>query len=104
MKNIRKFYGEVTVRVNNLNYEDYFYEFTVEYYKTLNEFNKTKNNKFGIELIKKIKIEKNEIIERKEINNFLDSEEKADKLLEILKRNKVTPISVEEVINDLQFK
>lgn len=103
MKNIRKFYGEVTVRISNYENENYFYDFIVEYYKVFNKCDNTKKKKFGIEVIKRIKVENNEILERKEIDNFIDSEEKVDKLLEILKRNKVTPISVEDVIRDLYF-
>ena len=97
MKNIRKFYGEIVVKVEKIDYEKNFYEFIVEYYKIFHE-NSKKN---GIEVIKKIKIENDEIIERKEVDDILDSEEKADKLLEILKRNKVTPIALKDVIDDL---
>ena len=75
----------------------------MEYYKTINIFNNDKCSKFGIEVIKKIKIENGEIIEKKEVNNFLDEEEKVDKLLYILKRNKVTPVCLEEVIEDLKW-
>ena len=97
MKNIRKFYGEIVVKVEKIDYEKNFYEFIVEYYKIFHE----KSKKIGIEVIKKIKIENDEIIERKEVDDILDSEEKADKLLEILKRNKVTPIALKDVIDDL---
>ena len=97
MKNIRKFYGEIVVKVEKIDYEKNFYEFIVEYYKIFHENSK----KIGIEVIKKIKIENDEIIERKEVDDILDSEEKADKLLEILKRNKVTPIALKDVIDDL---
>ena len=51
--------------------------------------------------MKIVEFENNQIIERKEIDNIFDNEEKIDKLLELLKRNKVTPISVEEIIADI---
>ena len=103
MENIRKFYGDTIVKLDNLNYKNYFNEFKVEYYKTFNNEKENENSKFGIAVIKKIKIENNEITEKKEIDGFLDTEEKADKLLYILKRNKVTPICVEDVIEDLKW-
>ena len=90
MKNIRKFYGDTIVKLDNLDYKNCFNEFKVEYYKTANL--ESENLKYGIAVIKRIKIENNEITEKKEIDSFLDTEEKADKLLYILKRNKVTPV------------
>ena len=68
MKNIRKFYGEIVVKVEKIDYEKNFYEFIVEYYKIFHENSK----KIGIEVIKKIKIENDEIIERKEVDDILD--------------------------------
>ena len=103
MENIRKYYGDTLVKLNGYNSKSYFNEFKVEYYKIIDITDDDKCSKFGIEVIKKIKIENGEIIEKKEIKNFLDEEEKADKLLFILKRNKVTPVCMEEVIEDLKW-
>ena len=103
MNNIRKFYGDTIVRLDNLDYKNCFNEFKVEYYKIINYEEENEQIKFGISVIKRIKIENNEIVEKKEINSFLDTEEKADKLLYILKRNKVTPVCVEDVIEDLKW-
>ena len=99
MKNTRKFYGEVTVRLND--FINAYDEFKVEYYKIENYLAETNNKKYGIEVLKIIEFENNKIIERKEIDNIFDNEENIDKLLEVLKRNKVTPISVEEIIADI---
>lgn len=101
MKNIREFYGDTIVKLDNYEYKNCCSEFKVEYYKIKNSIKE--NNKFGIEVIKRVKIQDNEIIEKKKIDNFLDSEEKADKLLYILKRNKVTPICVEDVVDDFKW-
>lgn len=102
MKNIRKLFGETKVKLEEWNYQNYYDEFKVEYYKIENL--EKDNRRFGIEVLKKTKYKNNVIIERRKIENFLNTEEKVDKLLKILKRNRVTPIAVEDVIDDLKFK
>lgn len=104
MKNIRKLYGNTIIRLDNLNFNDCTNEFKIEYYKIVNLEKTTEDNKFGIEVLKRTMLENNEIIEKKEILNFLDTEEKADRLLNILQRNKVTPISVEDIVEDFKFE
>lgn len=103
MKNIRKFYGDAIIKLNNLDFEDCFDELKIEYYKIINVANEKEDAKYGIEVLKRTKFENDEIIERKSIANFLDTEEKADELLKILQKNKVTPISVEDIVEDLNF-
>lgn len=67
--------------------------FRIEYYKI-------KEEKYGIEIIKKCK---NESIENKEIRMIEKDEKKINNLLNILKRNKVTPIEVEYILEDLNY-
>ncbi len=99
MKYIRKLYGKVTIKLDD--FINKYDEFKVEYYKIENYLAEPNSKKYGIEVLKIVEFENNQIIERKEIDNIFDNEEKIDKLLELLKRNKVTPISVEEIIADI---
>ena len=56
---------------------------------------------YGIEIFK-TKYKGDEIFtEKAEINNITSDENTIEMLLEILKRNEVTPVSAEEVIQDL---
>ena len=72
----------------------------LEYYETHNQAEKNER-KYGIEVIKK-KHEKEKInIETKVINNISNEEKDVNKLLEILMINKVTPITVDDIISDI---
>ena len=72
----------------------------LEYYET---HNLAENNerKYGIEIVKTK--EKNEKfnIESKVINNISNEEQEVNKLLNILMLNKVTPVSVDDIISDI---
>ena len=70
------------------------------YYETHNLAEKNER-KYGIEVIKK-KDEKEKFnIETKVINNISNEEKDVNKLLEILMINKVTPITVDDIISDI---
>ena len=72
----------------------------LEYYKT-NNLTKTDDKKYGIAVLKR-DIKKNESnIETKIVNNISNEENTISRLLEILMINKVTPISVDDVISDI---
>ena len=72
----------------------------LEYYETHNLAEKNERE-YGIEIVKKK--EKNEKfnIKSKIINNISNEEQKVNKLLTILMINKVTPISVDDIISDI---
>lgn len=106
MKDLREFYGDTVIDKSEYNELDVEYKIELEYYKTKkNEKNsrnlKHKDELFGLEIIKKEIIGERTSIESKEFKNIVDTEEKVDKILEILITNKVTPICVNEVLEDL---
>ena len=72
----------------------------LEYYETHNLAEKNER-KYGIEIVKTK--EKNEKfnIESKVINNISNEEQEVNKLLNILMLNKVTPVSVDDIISDI---
>lgn len=72
----------------------------LEYYETHYLADKH-GRKYGIEVVKKKRRNEKFNIETKIVNNLSSKEKEVDKLLEILMLNKVTPISVDDVISDI---
>ena len=103
MKNIRKFYGDTIIKLEDLQEGKLNNKFKIEYYQMETSITDASHlNQYGIEILKK-SLETDEILERKEIMDITNIEEKINNLLDILYRNKVTPISVIDVIDDLQY-
>lgn len=75
-------------------------KFELEYYETTNSAEENKR-KFGIEVVKKKDEDEKFNIESKIVNNISNEENKIKSLLKILMLNKVTPISVDDVISDI---
>ena len=72
----------------------------VEYYETSNLVEEN-GRKYGIEVVKKEKGNKKFNIESKIVNNISNEEKHINNLLKILMLNKVTPISVDDIISDI---
>ena len=80
------------------------YPIKLEYYKTQTNEEKVKNVndiKYGIEVIKTSYIEETVDVEKTCIPEIIKDEEKVENILNILKENKVTPISAGYIIEDL---
>ncbi len=79
----------------------------VEYYLTEKEEDEEDYNSkkpYGIEVVKKQKIDGVTYREIKRVNNMSDDAESIKRLLAILHRNSVTPITVGDVLEDLAVK
>ena len=101
---IKSFYGKRLIEKNELNKFGIKYPIQIEYYK-IQENNKDSSDfKYGIEIVKKEFKEKNINVEVKDVFNIIKEEKRANNILEILKRNMVTPIGLNDVINDLLYK
>ena len=72
----------------------------LEYYETHYLADKH-GRKYGIEVVKKKRRNEKFNNETKIVNNLSSKEKEVDQLLEILMLNKVTPISVDDVISDI---
>lgn len=106
METLKEFYGATSI--SNEDSEAFIKKGRIElkYYKIISNIvgKKNKNKKYGIEVVKKC-IDNNVISEeKKEIFNCIEKEEVADKVLELLKVNKVTPINVLDILEDLSVK
>lgn len=103
MKNTRKFYGDTIIKLEDMEEEDVSNQFKIEYYQVESAMTEASHLvKYGVEILKR-DVVNDDILERKEIRDITNIEEKIYNVLDILYRNKVTPVSVEDVIEDLQF-
>ena len=122
------FHSSIFIKQETLNDAGIKHPIKVEYYKIISEDEVTKNKKakFGIDVVKTeyMKINEDEVlkqekakfgikvikteykkdnveIENKELHNISSDEEKIEEILKILKDNEVTPIILEDVLNDI---
>ncbi len=108
METIKEFYGGTSLDTSSI--DDYIGKnkgkIELKYYKIISNIvgKKHKNQKFGIEVVKKCVYDNIVSEEKKEIFNFIENEEVADQVLELLKVNKVSPINVVDVLEDLSCK
>lgn len=101
MHNLRTFFGKTTI--NNEDAEQAnFDRMYLEYYKNVNEREIKKDEKpYGVTIIKKTQIGKMLEIEEKEVKNILNRENDVDNILKLLVEYKVTPIGLDDVLQDL---
>lgn len=101
MHNLRTFFGKTTI--NNEDAEQAnFDRMYLEYYKNANEREIKKDEKpYGVTIIKKTQIGKILEIEEKEVKNILNRENDVDNILKLLVEYKVTPIGLDDVLQDL---
>ncbi len=106
MEIIKEFYGGTSLDYNDAEYILKKGKVELKYYKIISNIlgKKTKHQKYGIEVVKKC-INNNIVSEeKKEIFNCIEKEDVADRVLELLKVNRVSPINVLEVLEDLSVK
>lgn len=104
MKNLREFYGDTVIDKNDYNEFDGEFKIHLTYYKTQDCLNLgDKNVSYGMQVVKKQTDGNTMKVETKEFSNIVDTEEKVDNILEILKRNKVTPVAVRDVLEDMKI-
>ena len=101
MHNLRTFFGKTTI--NNEDAEQAnFDRMYLEYDKNVNEREIKKDEKpYGVTIIKKTQIGKILEIEEKEVKNILNRENDVDNILKLLVEYKVTPIGLDDVLQDL---
>lgn len=70
----------------------------LEYYKTCNN---TSSKPYGIGVIKTFTTEMEIDVEKREFNHIFSNETEANNILEVLLTNKVTPIALKDILEDL---
>ena len=96
---MKTFFDGIFIDSNNVQNESE-YPIKLEYYKTI----KTEENvkaKYGIEIVETEFINGKVNVESKIINSISNSSEEIEKMIEILKNNEVTPIGIEDAINEI---
>jgi len=104
MRYSKKLYG--TARIDNSDSKEIGESQTIEleYYEIEDDLVlQEESKKYGVEIVKK-RVEHEEVkVENKIINNIYSEEKDMSNLLEKLINNKVTPITLEDIIEDLKF-
>ncbi len=95
MEKAVKVYGNA--EINNKDEERTYNPIQLEYYKTYSN----KNQKpYGIGVIKTCTNEMEVDVEKREFNHIFSKENEADSMLEVLLKNKVTPIALRDILED----
>ncbi len=96
------FFGGTFIEKEKLEEAGIEHPIKLEYYKIINEdeFVKKNNEKYGIKIVKTEYLQNDTKIEDKTIKYISNNEQKVNDILEILKHNEVTPISVQDIICD----
>ena len=109
---MKTFFDGIFISKEHLKEAGIKYPIKLEYYKIardenvrntdqINEIENTRR-KYGIEVVKTEYLEGNVKIETKEVTNVTNDLDEADRILTLLRNNEVTPVSVEDVLEDLQ--
>ena len=109
---MKTFFDGIFISKEHLKEAGIKYPIKLEYYKIardenvrntdqINEIENTRR-KYGIEVVKTEYLEGNVKIETKEVANVTNDLDEADRILTLLRNNEVTPVSVEDVLEDLQ--
>ncbi len=102
---MKTFFDGIFISKEHLNEAGIKFPIKLEYYKTTreesSEIARENENKYGIEIVKTEYREGNVRVETKEINNIANNIKDQEKILTLLRDNEVTPIGVEDVLEDL---
>lgn len=103
---MRTFFSSTFIKKETLKEARIYHPIKLEYYKIINEDEMIKQEraKFGIHVVK-TEYKKEDIkVENKKIQYLSNDEKKIEEILNILKENEVTPITVEDVLSDFSKK
>ena len=100
---MKKFYAGIVLNKNELK-ESNLSRIELEYYKISKKAVRNvgeKTNLYGIEIVKKEYLGKKRVKEKNNMYNLTNDENTIDNLLHILRKNKVTPISLKDVVEEV---
>lgn len=96
---MRKFYADVILNKDELKESD-SNRIELEYYKIAKNIKKDERT-YGIEIVKTEYINNKKLKESEDIYNVTNDESVIDRLLNVLKENQVTPISLNDVVDEI---
>ena len=107
---MKTFFDGIFISKEHLEEAGIKYPIKLEYYKiardenvkNTNQVKETENTKgkYGIEVVKTEYLDGN--VKTKEVSDITNDINEADRILTLLRNNEVTPIGVEDVLEDLQ--
>lgn len=99
------FYNSTFIKKENLEEAEIRHPIKLEYYKIINEDEIVKNKKpkFGIGVVKTEYRGGQMKVEKEQVNYLSNDETRIEEILDIFKRNEVTPIGVTDILNDICF-
>ena len=96
---MKTFFGGIFMNKEELRKEGILYPIKLGYYKIKDL--KSKNDIFGVEIVKTEYINEKIKVEKASIDKLTNDEKIENSILDMLKRNEVTPVILEDVIDDL---
>lgn len=94
------FFGGTFIEKEKLKEAGIDHPIKLEYYKIINEDEITREEKYGVSVVKTEYLQNDIKVEDKTIKYISSSEIKINNLLNKLKINEVTPITVQDIIYD----
>lgn len=103
---MRTIFSSTFIKKETLKEADIYHPIKLEYYKIINEDRMIKQEKakFGIYVVK-TEYKKDDVkVENKEIPYLTNDEKRVEQILNMLKENEVTPVSVVDILSDFSKK
>ena len=102
---MKKFFGGRFIENEILRKEGIYHPIKLEYYTIINKEN-YKNNKlrYGLEIVKTEYYPNSINVERREVEEITNDENTIKSILNILKENRVTPVAIKDVIQEIFTK
>ena len=100
---MKTFFDGIFIDRNRLLEEGIKYPVKIEYFKTVTG-KENVENKYGIEIVKTEFKDGNINVESNEVPNITNNVNEADRILALLRDNEVTPIAMQDVLDDLTIK
>ena len=97
---MKTFFDGIYIKSNEYAEEYPEYPIKLEYYKTI-ETEENVEAKFGIEIVETQFIQGKVYVESKSVEKISNKETKIEEILTILRDNVVTPIGVQDVLEDM---
>lgn len=100
---MKTFFSRIFMKEETLEEARICYPIKLEYYKITNEDKIVEQNKakFGVKIVKTEYKRDGIKIENEKVEHISNKESEIDKILDILQRNEVTPITLADVVNDI---
>ena len=96
---MKTFFGGIFMNKYELRGEGILYPIKLEYYKIKDL--KSKNDIFGVEVVKTEYLNEEVKVEKASVDRLTNDETIENSILNLLKRNEVTPVALKDVVQDL---